>query len=608
MIQITNLSFSFGETPLYERVSLNIGENQKIGLVGSNGSGKTTLLNIIAGKEKETNGKIKVIGKVGIVPQEIKNDPEMEKAENVRNFVDPDSSHGDHELKKLFSGLELTLGLADKPQKLSGGQKTKLALARALLAAPDILLLDEPTNFMDVAGKKWVMNFLANYPKTVIVISHDLSLMNHAIDKILFINSLSKTIDEYKGNYSKFEKLKKEKDELQKRQAVQGMKQVKRMEEAVKHAMSFRSEKGVRVRVQLQKRLAKMKETLPELPQEVRKIKIRLPDPANIGEVVIKAESVKKSYGQNEVLKDVSLTIYRGERIALIGPNGAGKSTFIKTLMGILKPDSGTITKNSDLDIGYYSQEFETFDMNKKVIDTFTDITHLNEGVCRAYLGRYMFSGDKIYQRIETLSGGRCEACEGQGQTKIEMQFMPDIWVTCEVCGGKRYNQQTLEITYKGKNISEVLSMTVGDSREFFGSHEPILRKIETLLDVGLHYVELGQPATTLSGGEAQRVKLSSELSKKATGKTLYILDEPTTGLHFADLEKLLNVFKILVSRGNTVLVIEHNLDIIKNADWVIDLGPEGGDKGGEIVAQGTPEEITKVKRSYTGQFLKKEI
>ena len=185
---------------------------------------------------------------------------------------------------------------------------------------------------------------------------------------------------------------------------------------------------------------------------------------------------------------------------------------------------------------------------------------------------------------------------------------MPDIWVTCEVCGGKRYNQQTLEITYKGKNISEVLNMTVADAREFFTAHEPIVNKIETLMDVGLPYVELGQPATTLSGGEAQRVKLSSELSKKATGKTLYILDEPTTGLHFADLEKLLTVLKILVSRGNTVLVIEHNLDIIKNADWVIDLGPDGGDKGGEIVAEGTPRDIANAKKSYTGQFLKKEL
>jgi excinuclease ABC subunit A len=204
--------------------------------------------------------------------------------------------------------------------------------------------------------------------------------------------------------------------------------------------------------------------------------------------------------------------------------------------------------------------------------------------------------------------GGRCEACEGQGQIKIEMQFMPDIWVKCEVCGGKRYNQQTLEITYKGKNISEVLGMTVTEAKEFFSAHEPILRKIETLIDVGLPYVELGQPATTLSGGEAQRVKLSAELSKKATGRTLYVLDEPTTGLHFADLEKLLIVLKILVARGNTVLVIEHNLDIIKNADWVIDLGPEGGSGGGKIVAEGKPETIANTKESWTGRFLKKEL
>ena len=185
---------------------------------------------------------------------------------------------------------------------------------------------------------------------------------------------------------------------------------------------------------------------------------------------------------------------------------------------------------------------------------------------------------------------------------------MPDVWVNCEVCGGKRYNQQTLEINYKGKNISEVLGMTILEAKEFFSAHESIERKIETLMDVGLDYVELGQPATTLSGGEAQRVKLSSELSKRATGRTLYILDEPTTGLHFADLEKLLTVLKILVSRGNTVLVIEHNLDIIKNADWVIDLGPEGGSGGGKIVAAGTPKEVSNAKDSWTGKFLKKEL
>src|SRR5260221_26587 len=406
MIQTKNIAFAYMEEPLYEGVSFIIGENQKVGLVGPNGSGKTTLLSIIAGKLDQTEGDIKVIGKIGIVPQEIKNDPEMENAKTIRSYVDPENTHEDHEIKKLFSGLEISLELNVIPQKLSGGQKTKLALAKALLASPDILLLDEPTNFMDIAGKKWVMNFLANYPKTVIVISHDLSLMNHAIDKILFVNPAMKTIDEYKGNYSQFERLKKEKDELQKRAAIQGAKQVKRMEEAVKNAMSFRSEKGVRVRVNLQKRLSKMKENLPELPPEVRKIKIRLPDPANVGEIPIKVDSIKKSFGQKQVLKDVSMTLHRGERIALIGPNGVGKSTFIKIIMESLEADEGTVVKNSDLKIGYYSQEFETFDMNKTVIETFAENIHQTEGFARAFLGRYMLGGNKIFQKIETLSGG----------------------------------------------------------------------------------------------------------------------------------------------------------------------------------------------------------
>lgn len=202
------------------------------------------------------------------------------------------------------------------------------------------------------------------------------------------------------------------------------------------------------------------------------------------------------------------------------------------------------------------------------------------------------------------VKGGRCEACEGQGQTKIEMQFMSDIWVTCEVCNGTRYNAQTLEVQYKGKNIAEVLAMTVSEAIEFFHAHPKITQKLETIQAVGLDYIELGQPATQLSGGEAQRIKLSSELSKKATGKTVYILDEPTTGLHFADVERLIKVLKLLVRKGNSIFVIEHNIDVIKNADWIIDLGPEGGDKGGKIVVEGSVEDIKKAKDSYTAKFL----
>ena len=206
------------------------------------------------------------------------------------------------------------------------------------------------------------------------------------------------------------------------------------------------------------------------------------------------------------------------------------------------------------------------------------------------------------------VKGGRCEACSGDGILKIEMHFLPDVYVPCEVCQGKRYNRETLEVKYKGKSIYDVLNMTVEEALEFFQNVPSIARKIQTLYDVGLSYIRLGQPSTELSGGEAQRIKLATELSKRSTGKTIYILDEPTTGLHFADVHKLIEILRRLSDGGNTVVVIEHNLDVIKTADYIIDMGPEGGDGGGTVVAQGTPEEIAKVPESYTGQYIKKYL
>jgi len=203
------------------------------------------------------------------------------------------------------------------------------------------------------------------------------------------------------------------------------------------------------------------------------------------------------------------------------------------------------------------------------------------------------------------VKGGRCETCEGDGVIKVEMHFLPDVYVTCDTCKGRRYNRETLEIRYKGKGIDEVLAMTVEDGLAFFKPVPALARKLETLMDVGLSYITLGQNATTLSGGEAQRIKLAKELSRRDTGQTLYILDEPTTGLHFHDVAQLLKVLERLRDAGNTVVVIEHNLDVIKRADWIIDLGPEGGSGGGEIIATGTPETIAKSKRSHTGRFLK---
>lgn len=203
------------------------------------------------------------------------------------------------------------------------------------------------------------------------------------------------------------------------------------------------------------------------------------------------------------------------------------------------------------------------------------------------------------------MKGGRCEACQGDGIRKISMHFLPDIYVDCDVCHGKRYNEETLQVKYRDKTIADVLEMTVEEGIEFFSSISKIRHKLQTLSDVGLSYIKLGQSATTLSGGEAQRVKLASELQKKPTGKTVFILDEPTTGLHSSDVRKLIEVLQRLVDTGNTVIVIEHNLDVIKNADYIIDIGPEGGDEGGQIVAKGTPEEIVQCPQSYTGKYLK---
>ena len=233
----------------------------------------------------------------------------------------------------------------------------------------------------------------------------------------------------------------------------------------------------------------------------------------------------------------------------------------------------------------------------------FTPIRELFSGVAesraRGYSpGRFSFN----------VKGGRCEACQGDGVIKVEMHFLADIYVACDTCKSKRYNRETLDIRYKGKNIHEVLDMTIEEARTFFDPVPALARKLQTLIDVGLSYIRLGQSATTLSGGEAQRVKLSRELSKRDTGLTLYILDEPTTGLHFADIQQLLDVLHRLRDRGNTVVVIEHNLDVIKTADWIIDLGPEGGSGGGEIIATGTPEQVAENSLSHTGRFLKEKL
>ena len=313
-------------------------------------------------------------------------------------------------------------------------------------------------------------------------------------------------------------------------------------------------------------------------------------------------------------LKGIDVEFPIGKFIAVTGVSGSGKSTLVNEI--VYKTLANRLQRVRVKPGEHESVEgIEAFD---KVIEidqrpigrtprsnpaTYTDLfTHIRElysltpdAKVRGYKpGRFSFN----------VKGGRCETCKGDGQIKIEMHFLPDVYVPCETCKGKRYNRETLEVRFKGKTISDVLEMSVEEALKFFAKIPKIRRRLQTLHDVGLDYMTLGQPATTLSGGEAQRVKLAAELGKVATGRTLYILDEPTTGLHFADIEKLLDVLQRLVDSGNTVLVIEHNLDVIKQSDWVVDLGPEGGEAGGELIATGTPEDIALVAESYTGRFL----
>ena len=406
MISVKDLTFTHGKKIIFDSISFNIGNGQKIGLVGPNGAGKSTLFRLLTGQEQPRSGKITLDGTITMVPQEVRSDPALELAKNVRSFIDPDNKKDDYELLQIMDNMELfNVDIYKKVGNLSGGQKTKLAIIRALVIEPEILLLDEPTNFLDTKGKTWVMDFLSEYPKTLVLVSHDLALIDNVINKILAINPHSKKLEEYKGNYTKYKELKVEQEKHLERKIKVKAQQIKTMEKSLKTLYKYKSDKGVRQRVQLSKRIEKMKDTLPTLPTN-KLISLTLPTPAWTGELPIRVINVSKKYDENQVLQDFSFSLVRGEKVALVGPNGAGKSTLIKIVIGQIMADAGEVTRDEKVKIGYYSQEFEALDMESTLMETLLDLTTQSENTIRSFLAGFMFVGERVFQSVRSLSGG----------------------------------------------------------------------------------------------------------------------------------------------------------------------------------------------------------
>lgn len=407
MISAKHISFSYGYEPVFVDCSFSIGKGAKVGIVGQNGAGKSTLFKLLTSQEFPADGRIEIDGSISMVPQEVKYDPLLSSATNMYEYVDPTHSHPESEIHTLFAGLEFDWRkVGSDLQSLSGGQKTKLALTRAFLRQPDILLLDEPTNFLDDAGKKWVMDFLGKYQKTLIVVSHDLSLLDRHIKQVLFLNTHTHSIDAYTGNYTQFVRTKKQKDDLLRRKVINEQKHIKRMEAGLVNLRKMTSKKGVHQRVMQERKIERIKDKLPDLPKELSTFKAKFTTPIAVGSVPLRAEHLTKAYGSQTIIDDLTIEIMRGEILALIGPNGVGKTTLIKMLTGKLVPDSGRVIASENLSLGYYSQESTQFDDSQTIYEA-VEATHaVPRDSIYGFLMRFLFSKDRLGQHIGTLSGG----------------------------------------------------------------------------------------------------------------------------------------------------------------------------------------------------------
>ena len=586
MLEINDLHVNYGMIAALKGISFEVNEGEVISLIGANGAGKTTTLHTLTGLISAKSGSIKFNGveltktpahkivEMGIahVPEGRRIFQNLTVLDNLKlgAFTRKDKENIPKDIQDIYERFPR---LAERKNQiagtLSGGESQRIRLATQIGSSlvGVLYILDEPSIGLHQRDNDKLiatLKRLRDLGNTLIVVEHDEDTMRAAD----FVVDVGPGAGIHGG-------------EIVCAGTVDDIMKCKR-------SITGQYLSGAK--------------------------KIPVPETRRQGN----GKFLKVIGATQNNLKNIDVEIPLGTFTCVTGVSGSGKSSLVNEI--IYKELAGRLNR-AKIRSGAF-KEMQGIEHLDKVIDidqspigrtprsnpatytgVFTDIRELFAQTADAKMkgygaGRFSFN----------VKGGRCEACEGDGIIKIEMHFLPDVYVPCEVCGGMRYNRETLEVRYKGKNIYDVLEMTVEEGVEFFSAIPKISRKLETLYEVGLGYVKIGQAATTLSGGEAQRVKLATELSKRATGRTIYILDEPTTGLHTADVHKLIEVLQKLADGGNTVLVIEHNLDVIKTADHIIDLGPEGGDGGGTIVCTGTPEEIAACDRSYTGQYLRKML